>query len=184
LSNQQLEQTLKLQSDALILKDKKINELEEELKRVTKRYNEEIDKRIKLCDTLDIANDQLDLSKTEEGRILLVKYPDIHYHTNRWKVKRLVSNKVNSICDNTDISHNCGCCNDSPIEVWPYIKEGDIKIFAKGIPISPGQKGYYGGECPDDNWEDKFRNNNMSEIIIKQVQQFFDANPDVDQEEE
>ena len=109
------------------------------------------------------------------------EYPDIKTHTNRWKTERLFSKKVNNIVNKVDISHNCGCCEDSPLEAWPYKLIKGLEIFSDPCCFQVGHKNAYGiGECPYDDWEEKFKKNNISEVVIKKVKKYFKEYPPED----
>lgn len=104
-------------------------------------------------------------------RSLLEKYPDLQRHVNRWKQERFTSALV--VATDCEIGHNCGCCSDSPVEVWPYALEGQTRIYVTGIPFIVGEKNSYEyGETPYDGWEDKLRKANLSEEIITKVGHF------------
>ena len=111
-------------------------------------------------------------------------YPDLKVHTNRWGTVRYTSAKAIALADKIEIAHNCGCCNDSPIELWPYMeyKSGGInvafRIYAEGIPFCIGEKccGCY-GEKFDYGFGEKLRQKGLSEEIIKQATEWFEKRP-------
>jgi hypothetical protein len=109
-----------------------------------------------------------ELSRLADVRSLLEKYPDLELHVNRWNQERLMSSLV--VATDVDIGHNCGCCADSPVEVWPFTKEGETKIYVKGIPFIVGEKNSYEyGEVAYEAWDKKLREKGLSEELIKQV---------------
>jgi hypothetical protein len=110
-------------------------------------------------------------------------YPDLKVHTNRWNKVRYTSAKAIALADKCDIAHNCGCCNDSPIELWPYMeyKPGGIhvafQIYAEGIPFRIGEKCWCYGEKEYEGWQDKLRAKGLREEIIQQATKFFEDHP-------
>ena len=119
-----------------------------------------------------------------EGHLELVKtYPDIWLHTNRWKTRRYVSQMVNEVVTHADICHNCGCCNDSPLEVWPYLEQEGVKVYSDPPTFIVGEKCGY-GDRPYDNWEENLKKAGIPVAMIQKVQEHFDENSHFFDEEE
>lgn len=131
----------------------------------------------------EIQKEQDELALVEA---LAKKYPDLKRHVNRWKRERFTSASVNSLCVDYDMAHNCGCCNDSPLELWPYVKEGETRIYADGIPFVIGEKNPYSyRDDAYDGWEDKLRAANFpQELIDKVARHFVVYDEDEDTEDE
>ena len=108
--------------------------------------------------------------KTEEYQkiLQLLLVPGLKVHTNRWGKERFYTSYVNTICSKCEISHNCGCCSDSPIEVWPYTVINEVKIYSDPPSLSPGY-----GDNEDYGWEEKFRKHQLGEVIIEKVRNYF-----------
>ena len=103
-------------------------------------------------------------------------YENLKINTNRWKTKRLYTKQVNEIVNGVEIRHNCGCCSDSDIEVWPYyLGDGinDINIYSDPIPFIVGE-----GDTPDENWQQQFIDAKIPQNIIDMVEQWFKDNKD------
>jgi hypothetical protein len=65
-------------------------------------------------------------------------FPDITYNVNRWKTKRLSSKLVTPRVTHVEVRANCGCCNDSGLEIWPYIVHGEHRIYSNPCGITVG----------------------------------------------
>lgn len=103
------------------------------------------------------------------------KYPDLKRHVNRWKTVRYCSASVNDKVTECDIAHNCGCCGDSPLEVWPYLETELGKLYSDPPRFTVGEKHWIAGDAPYAGWKEDFRKAGISEIIISQVSNHFKA---------
>lgn len=119
---------------------------------------------------------------TDKSRLveILSKYPDIKEHTNRWKRHHWVSRSVNDRASLCRIHHECGCCSDSPLEVWPYLVDDGVEIYSDPPCFRVGEKNAYGiGDRPYDYWQDKLRADGINAEIIAQIEQHFADNQEV-----
>jgi hypothetical protein len=132
---------------------------------------------------LNLLKEQRDSyqKQIDELELLIQKYPSVQLHKDRWERCRYYTSEVNSLVDKVQIMHNCGCCDDSPLEVWPCLEVEGIPIFASGIPYTVGYKNYYNGEMPIDGWQNKFITNNINPIIIEKIQKYFDEHPVIEE---
>ena len=71
---------------------------------------------------------------------LLAAYPDLKKHTGRWEKVAYFSKEANSKVTNYDCRHNCGCCNDSPLEIWPYVETSDGKVYSDPASFMVGER--------------------------------------------
>lgn len=109
---------------------------------------------------------------------LLKDFPDLHKSIDRWSRVRLYSKQANAQTNDVDINHNCGCCNDSPLEARPFILINNIKVFSDPDRFTVGQKVDYGcGDKAYDDWQNALRKENIPEIIIEKIQEYFTENP-------
>lgn len=129
---------------------------------------------------------QSEITERQQTLQLVDRFPDLHEHRNRWNTIRLCSPSANALCTDAEIRHNCGCCDDSPLEIWPYLEANGSRIYADPIPFTVGEKGgYRGGEVPYDGWQKKMQDAHIPQAIIDKVQAYFDAcQPDENDEEE
>ena len=123
-----------------------------------------------------IQREQNELNKLSKA---LAEFPDLKKHTNRWQHVRYASAKANEQVTDVDIAHNCGCCEDSPLEVWPYLMFNGLKIYSEPECFTVGEKiPFYSGsgERPYDGWQDKMREAKIPEAVIAKVQDYFNEN--------
>jgi len=108
---------------------------------------------------------------------LLEMFPDLSEHRDRWGRTRLMSSHINGVADEVFMNHNCGCCDDSPLQAWPYKTVNGIAVFSNPTCFCVGEKYAYGfGDRPFDDWEKDFREASISEVAIKKIQEYFDEN--------
>ena len=97
---------------------------------------------------------------------------------------------VNSQATDFEAAHNCGCCNDSPLEIWPYIKLTDhtgqeLRLYAEGIPFRVGEKNPWGyGDISYPGWEEKLRKASIPEVVIQRVSCLLDDEEEDDGSDE
>lgn len=103
---------------------------------------------------------------------LLTEYPDIVELSDRWGNVRLASASANNMVDKTDIHHNCGCCTDSPLEVYPYTEIDGQQIYANPPCYTVGNRYWNGGDEPCSNWRDRLKH--LPLTITEQVQEYFE----------
>jgi len=118
--------------------------------------------------------------------MLQEKYPDLQLHIDRWRNERLVSKSVNTLVDDCHFSHSCGCCNDSPLFAWCYLKDGDTEIYSDPPNIAIGEKNpypipgtVYKPERAYGNWEESMRQNGLSEVVIERARTYLEATADL-----
>ncbi len=112
------------------------------------------------------------LADAERIARLTTQYPDLRRHVNRWNTVTFCSASVNSTATHYHQHHNCGCCNDSPLEVWPYIQTPDGEIHSDPPCFRIGEKsGCY--DEPYYGWEQQLRTASIPEDIISKIQGYF-----------
>lgn len=115
------------------------------------------------------------LAEAENLEKLKELYPDLHKVTGRWNKIVWCTPTVNSIVANYDKRHNCGCCPDSPLEIWPYLETPYGKVYSDPACFKPGEKSWSGGDRPNRNWHQSFLDANINPEIIKMVKEHFRA---------
>lgn len=163
------------------VKEKKITRLEERLKQLETENNSTF-QRLRLAESHVRKLETRVRILLEHPRDLVIDFPDIHIHTNRWKQERLSSTKAIITAEEVEIRHNCGCCPDSPIELWPYCTYEGLRIYSDPCGITIGEANPFGGETPYADWQEKLRKLGFHEGIIEKVQAWFDANESEDSE--
>lgn len=110
---------------------------------------------------------------------LLEIYPDIRESTGRWGDVRLISQHVNELVDDVDICHSCGCCEDAPVQAWPFKVVNGVKVFSDPSKFVIGEKvpSYSGmGDRPYDNWQEELEKAGITQIVISKIQKYFKDN--------
>ena len=105
---------------------------------------------------------------------LVEVFPDLEISTNRWKTERYTSVSVNDRATDVIIGYNCGCCEDKPVEVWPYLVHAGQQIYSRPPSFMVGERNPYSGRdksYPD--WQTDLRKANISESVIKIVEEYF-----------
>lgn len=110
---------------------------------------------------------------------LLSKFPDLEININRWQRVRCSSPSANGFVTRFDIGHNCGCCSDSPLEVWPYLETDDGRVYSKPARFVVGEKDptFY-VDRPYTGWDAKMGEAGIPKSIIDAVRAHFKAQAD------
>lgn len=103
---------------------------------------------------------------------LLELYPDLGIAVGRWEKQVFCSPAVNSSVTDCDIRHNCGCCSDSPLEIWPYKETEYGKVYSNPAIFRVGERGYY-CDMPYENWETWLKEEGISDVVIDIVKKYF-----------
>jgi len=104
---------------------------------------------------------------------LSTAYPDLQKHVGRWEKVVYYSPSVNPKVVQYDLRHNCGCCSDSPLEVWPYLETKDGRVYSDPPCFQVGEKYYLGGDRPYPKWEEAFEKAGISEVITEAISAHF-----------
>lgn len=118
------------------------------------------------------------LSKADKLEKLLEQFPDLLKHTNRWNTVRYYSKSVNHQVTNYDLIHNCGCCSDSPLELWPYVETENGRIYSDPPYFIIGERNYDTdlGDTLNADWCDQLRKASISETLIDKLSKNFSEN--------
>lgn len=121
-----------------------------------------------------LRNEQ-DKLRTETERLerLHVAFPDLQKHVGRWDRVAYYSKSVNGLVDRFDLRHNCGCCRDSPLELWPYLETPDGNVHSDPPQFRIGEKHRIAGDRPAHGWKDELKKAGLPEIIIGAVEMRF-----------
>jgi ribosomal 50S subunit-associated protein YjgA (DUF615 family) len=133
---------------------------------------------VRLAVPRDIAQLRKDaaekLALADQLEQLLVKYPNLRKHTGRWNKVAYYTKDVNALVDRFDMRHNCGCCNDSPLEVWPYLETPLGKVYSEPSMFRVGEKEpFYHGDRPYKGWDKTMQDAGIPESIIGAVKMHF-----------
>ena len=109
-------------------------------------------------------------------------FPDLKKYVGRWNKIVYTSKLVNEKASKYEARYNCGCCNDSPLEIWIYMETENGRVYTDPPLFSIGTKNpsrYYGDYDADENiidygWEERLRKNGINESIIKSIKNVYD----------
>jgi hypothetical protein len=147
-------------------------------KHTSEKRQRDYEESVRLAVPRDIAQLRKEaaekLSHADQLERLLAQYPNLRKHTGRWNKVAYYAKDVNTLVDRFDMRHNCGCCNDSPLEVWPYLETPLGKVYSEPSMFRVGQKEpFYGGDRPTKGWEKQMRDAGIPEPIIGAVSMHF-----------
>jgi hypothetical protein len=115
------------------------------------------------------------LQEAHRLEALRTKYPDLKRYVGRWKKVAYCSPAVNALANECDIRHNCGCCPDSPLEVWPFLQTPQGRIYTDPPEFRVGEKHWIAGDTPYPDWKERLRGAGISEALIDKVRAHFRA---------
>lgn len=104
---------------------------------------------------------------------LHAEFPDLKKRVGRWDKIAYFSKTANPLVKRFDIRHNCGCCNDSPLEIWPYIETPHGNVYSDPPMFSVGERHWISGDKPYPGWKDKLAEAGIPEDIIGAVSMHF-----------
>lgn len=138
----------------------------------------EHEESVRLAVPRDIAQLRKDAAEktaqADQLERLLAQYPNLRKHTGRWNKVAYYTRDVNALVDRFDIRHNCGCCNDSPLEIWPYLETPLGKVYSDPSMFRVGQKEpFYHGDVPYKGWDKQMRDAGIPEAIVGAVSMHF-----------
>jgi hypothetical protein len=114
------------------------------------------------------------LEEADRLEKLLAMYPNVRKHTGRWNKVAYYSKDVNALVTRYDMRHNCGCCNDSPLEVWPYLETVAGKVYSDPPMFQVGEREpFYGGDRPHKGWEKMMLDAEIPMSIIETISLHF-----------
>lgn len=122
----------------------------------------------------------------EASRIekLSTAFPDLRRQTARWEKVSYSSKSVNSGVTNYDNRHSCGCCNDSPLQIFPYINTEYGKVYSNPSCFTVGERDYHGGDISYSGWDVKMREADIPEALIERVRGLFQNEKSTENDDE
>jgi len=101
-------------------------------------------------------------------------YPDLKRHVGRWDKVAYCSPSVNHLVNKYEHRFNCGCCGDSPMELWPYVETHYGRVYSDPTGIFIGEKDpYLGGAVSRSGWREQLKGYGIPEALIEDVAQMF-----------
>lgn len=130
-----------------------------------------------LLKTRDEAEKKLAQVNAEIARVeaLTKLYPDLKRHVGRWEKVVYGSASVNPLVDKYETRYNCGCCGDSPLELWPYLETEHGRVYSNPSSFFIGERDpFFGGAVSKSGWREQLRGYGISEAVIEKVSGMFD----------
>jgi hypothetical protein len=127
----------------------------------------------------------LDLRQAELNRLtkLKEKYPDLTQNINRWKTVRWCSKSFNGLVNDYEYRHNCGCCNDSPLEIWPYLETENGRVYSDPACFRVGQLDWHGHDQFYPNWQKSMIDAGIATSVIERLAKLDIPREDVDEDD-
>lgn len=113
------------------------------------------------------------LDEAAKLKELVSKYPGLKKRVGRWNKVAYYTRDVNESVTRFDMRHNCGCCNDSPLEIWPYLETPIGNVYSDPPCFQVGERHWMGGDRPYDGWQKSMRAAGIPESIIDAVSTHF-----------
>lgn len=137
----------------------------------------------------EIAKLSAEAAKKQAESDLLAKmaaaYPDLRKQIGRWNKVVFCSKSVNTKATRFDMRHNCGCCADSPLEIWPYIETEFGKVYSDPPEFRVGEQDPFTyRDRPYPGWDDKMRAAGIPDDLIAAVGFHFGDEEDAPQDPE
>lgn len=89
----------------------------------------------------EISSKEKKIKDIEE---LLKEYPDLEIIVDRWRNEFYISKTANSKVSEFYTKHSCGCCSDSPLFAYPYVRiNNGLKIHSNPYRFCIGEKDLY-----------------------------------------
>lgn len=110
------------------------------------------------------------LAEADKIKKLLAAFPDLRRQVNRWEKVSYSSASVNPKVTDYESRHNCGCCSDSPLEIFPYLDTEWGRVYSNPACFTVGEQDPYGGgDKPYPGWDEKMRQAGIPQPIIERV---------------
>ena len=115
--------------------------------------------------------------RAEANRLddLIADFPQLQQATDRWGKQRYYAPSVNAMATDFELKHDCGCCSDSPLFVWPFlITGGNQKVFSSPPSFLVGEGTFTGGDVSISGWESRLQDAQIPEPLIARLRVYFD----------
>lgn len=109
---------------------------------------------------------------------LAEEFPDLKKHVGRWNKVAYYSKSVNPKVTRFDMRHNCGCCNDSPLEIWPHIQTEHGKIYSDPPCFTVGERHWGYGDIPHSGWRSRMEVAGIPDAILDRIEGLFRSEED------
>lgn len=113
------------------------------------------------------------LAEADQIEQALKLFPDLKRYVGRWEKVAYYSKQANTQVTTYESRHNCGCCADSPLEVWPYLETPVGKVYSDPPSFQVGEKHWISGDKPYPGWRGKLEAAGLPATIVNAVQEYF-----------
>jgi hypothetical protein len=140
-----------------------------------------------VADSAAILKKEAEEKFAEAERLLKLQqaFPDIQKHVGRWNKIAYYTKSVNSLVDNYEARHNCGCCSDSPLEIWPYLQTEHGRIYSEPACFMVGRRNPYDYEDePIPGWESKLSSAGIQQSLIEKISYLMKSEESSEEDEE
>ncbi len=103
-------------------------------------------------------------------------YPDLTEKVGRWGKVVYRSPSVNSLVTDYETRFNCGCCNDSPLELWPYIETPHGRVYSNPCGMFIGER--HSGmrhAIPRAGWRQSLEKHGLPSELLDRVEKHFES---------
>lgn len=112
------------------------------------------------------------LAQADRIEAMFKAYPTLKKKVGRWDKVAYYTKDVNAQVTRFDLRHNCGCCRDSPLEIWPYLETPHGRVYSDPPDFWVGERAEY-GDRPNSGWEENMRAAGIAEVVIGAVSMHF-----------
>lgn len=113
-------------------------------------------------------------SEADKLQKFATAFPDVQKYVGRWNKVAYFSKSANPRVTRFDLRHNCGCCNDSPLEIWPYLETEFGNVFSDPPKFVVGEKDSMSyGDRPFKGWRKEMEASGIPESILGAVAMHF-----------
>jgi hypothetical protein len=103
--------------------------------------------------------------------------PDLETGYDRWSHEYYTAKSVNTRVTNALFKHSCGCCDDAPLRMWPYVILEGKQIYSSPMYFTIGE------QCPNcfeniaySGWEEELHKAGIPESVIDIGRNYFKEN--------
>lgn len=115
---------------------------------------------------------QADAARLEQ---LALRFDNLQRHIGRWNHVVYCSPVANTQVTDVFMRFNCGCCDDSPLEAWPYLKTEHGEVYSNPPCFVVGERHWMSGARPTTHWKAALQQAQIPDAVIRKVQGRFEA---------
>ena len=120
--------------------------------------------------------DNLSHIQSDENIFLWIDEFDLTKSLDRINRLKNSHKRFNTLVEDCDIYHECGCCDKAKLYASPYVLVDNVKKYAYPEKFLIGERCGY-GDHEFTGWARKLRDEKIPEKIILIINKYFDDNP-------